>query len=202
MSAWIRVPSGGTLESEMPVRRIMLSLLVLTAVNCGADSKPDAEPATLQTDRGAVEFERLRCIYRQTTGAVEDLELQLQWLATETTVAYALYTDGLTPATPFSVDAGDTSRSFRFEVFIEGAGYSDSLSDGEIGIELSSLPAPATLVDGETVELDGALVVKEDLLLNDQSDTVGSIIVEAQRVPFSCADPFSVSVAENGDPGI
>ena len=197
------------------MRYIFLTLLFAVAASCGdseSSPKDNGSPsdngntsgrtnATLVIgDAEAVDFSELRCIYRQITGAIDDLELQLQWLATPDTVAYALYMDRLEPATPFSVLAGDTSASFRFEVFVDGAAYTDQFSNAEVGVELEALPDPDSLNDGDEVTLRGSLVTQE-FILNDRSPTVGSIIVAEQRVAIDCTTSFAVAVAENGEPG-
>ena len=124
----------------------------------GTDIGPGADMTLTTTDGTMIPAESLQCIYRQGTGADNTLSLQLQYLDSPDSVAFALYVDDPVPATPFAAAAGQQGR-YSFEAFSDGVGYRDELGDGEVELRLDDLPSPSTLSDGDVVRLDGVLLV-------------------------------------------
>ena len=127
-----------------------------TEEDAGID--PGADLTLTTTDGTDIAARSLRCIYRQSTGADNTLSLQLQYLDSPDTVAFALYVDDPVPATPFAVAAGGQGR-YSFEAFSDGVGYRDALSDGEVELRLDDLPSPSTLSDGDVVPLEGTVLI-------------------------------------------
>ena len=124
----------------------------------GTDLGPEVGPVLTTTDGAVIAARSLRCIYRQSTGADNTLSLQLQYLDSPDTVAFALYVDDPVPATPFAAAAGGQGR-YSFEAFSDGVGYRDALGDGEVELQLDDLPSPSTLSDGDVVPLEGTLLI-------------------------------------------
>ena len=151
-------------------------LLAVTTLllGCSADNdsnndagvEPPLELPTSLTalDGTTIESESLSCTYRQSFGASDLLELQLQYLDTPTTVSFALYLSEPEPSEPFSATAGQQG-SFSFEVFQDGVNYSAELVNSEIEVQLDALPAPGSLSDGEVVSLNGRLLISQFSLL-------------------------------------
>ena len=141
---------------------ILCAAVSLTGCSDDADEEPDIDggidAVLVTTDGTTLPARSLRCIYRQSTGADNTLSLQLQYLDSPDTVAFALYVDDPVPATPFAVTAG-RQGSYSFEAFSDGVGYRDALSDGEVELRLDDLPSPSILSDGDVVPLEGTVLI-------------------------------------------
>lgn len=166
------------------------------ATGCGDDggmatASAAPEPLVL-ADGTSIQAQSMSCYYRQSTGAVDALELQLQFLDTPDTVAFAVYVPSVTPATPYSADAAGAD----FELFTAGTGYRKALESGEVTVALGALPDPSTLSEGQPVQLNGSLefaqlTVPEVSALGEVGQ--GSAEIAAGSVAFSCTATFQVS---------
>lgn len=177
------------------------AVLAVIAVGCGDDGGttstgttsvgPAPEPLVL-ADGTSIQAQSMSCYYRQSTGASDDLELQLQFLDTPNTVAFAVYVSDVTPATPYSADAAGAD----FELFTGGTGYRKVLESGEVTVALGALPEPSTLSRGQSVQLNGSLefaqlTVPEVNALGEVGQ--GSAEIAPGSVAFSCTANFQIS---------
>lgn len=132
------------------------------------------------------------CIYRQEFGGRNTWLLQVQYLSSPNDVAFALYSENPTPATPFVVSTGQQG-TFPFEVFMENNGFGDNLINDEITISLDDLPSPSALTDGNIVSFKGSLLVNQFTLPNmsvtDETDNMELVLV-AGNVDINCAAVF------------
>jgi len=194
------------------LRPVIAACVLAFAAGCSSDD--DESPGTVANDPSPGEASGaalmsadgreilstdLACIYRQSRGADESLSLQMQFLDSPDTIAFALYVDDPVPATPFTAVAGEQGR-FSFEAFVDDVRYQDELANNELMLELEELPAPSTLSDGEMVSLRGALTM-DPLSLAERASTGDAgdrtLALAANRIEIDCEAPFQLSDAVN-----
>ncbi|HEX2875238.1 MAG TPA: hypothetical protein VHP33_28500 [Polyangiaceae bacterium] len=184
--------------------KLILTSALLAATSllggCSSDTTSDAEDHGALTTAGGVEipYQSVRCIYRQNTGSNDTLSLQLQYLDTPDTVAFALYINDPKPARPFRATPGEAVElEWGFEAALDGTMYTAGLNGGQATLSLDALPAPSTLVPGETVRLHGRLDIN-DVSLSSPSIPGGSagtpLELAASSVPVDCEASYQESM--------
>jgi len=178
-------------------------LLVVTSVfvlGCSDDSpnsenevtNPEMSPSLVTADGREIPSESLSCIYRESTGASDEVSLQLLYNSSPDTLAFYLIITDPVPAIPYTAAAGEQG-SFEFWTYLDNVGYRDTLSNGEVEVQLDSLPSPSSLSDGDVVELNGELVISS-FSLNQRdatSETDGSFLdLAADRIDIDCSATF------------
>jgi hypothetical protein len=138
---------------------MLAALSLLGGCSSTTSSSPSESGGALTTTDGVeIPYESVRCIYRQNTGSDDTLSLQIQYLDTPDTVAFALYINDPTPAHPFRATPGElVEREWGFEAALDGTMYQVGLYGTQATLSLDTLPAPSTLVDGAAVRLHGRL---------------------------------------------
>lgn len=174
---------------------------------CSSDSNniPNTEPfeelptSLVTLDGTSIDSESLSCNYRQSFGASSLLELQLQYLDSPNSVAFALFISNPVPAEPYTAAAGEQG-SFSFEVFLEGVRYSDELDNSEVEVLLDSLPSPDNLSNGDAVTLSGSLIIEQfSLVERFFTNEMGSRVLElnAGSVGIDCVATYQLSETIN-----
>lgn len=135
---------------------MLAALSLLGGCSSNTTSNPEDRQPLITADGVEIDYQAVRCIYRQSTGSSSTLSLQIQYLDTPDTVAFALYVDDPAPARPFRATPGEP-HVWNFEAAVDGTMYSSDLASTEATLSLDALPAPSTLVPGTTVRLHGRL---------------------------------------------
>jgi len=91
-------------------------------------NRPEVSPALMTTDGRQIPSESLSCNYFESTGASNEVSLQLQYLSSPGRVAFSLIITDPIPAIPFTAAAGEQG-SFKFFAFLEDVSYRDTLSN-------------------------------------------------------------------------
>ena len=178
-------------------------LLVVTSVfvlGCSDDSpnsenevtNPEMSPSLVTADGREIPSESLSCIYRESTGASDEVSLQLLYNSSPDTLAFYLIITDPVPAIPYTAAAGEQG-SFEFWTYLDNVGYRGTLSDGEVEVQLDSLPSPSSLSDGDVVELNGELVISSFSLSQRDatSETDGSFLdLAADQIDIDCSATF------------
>lgn len=188
-----------TMLAERSPWPTVAQLIVATTVMVGAcsqdtDAKMSTPAATTTLKLGdGVEItpESLRCLYRQSTGARDELSLQLQYLSAPNHVAFAVYMTNPAPAKPFVATPGDVD-SFTFEAFVDAtSGYRSDLEQAEIAVHLDELPQPSALSPGDPVQLHGQLELAEFTMPAVGDDaSEATLHVPAGSVAVDCEATF------------
>lgn len=141
---------------------MLAALSLLGGCSSNTTSYSEGSGALTTTGGDEITYQSVRCIYRQSTGSDDTLSLQIQYLDTPDTVAFALYIDDPKPAHPFRATPGElVEREWAFEAAFDGTMYSAGLYGTQATLELDALPAPSTLAPGATVRLHGRLDITD-----------------------------------------
>lgn len=153
----------------------------------------------MTVDGVEISYQSVSCLYSQSTGADNTLSLQIQYLDTPDTVAFALYIDDPKPAHPYRATPSDVGAC-TFEAALEGKMYGRVLQAAEVTLSLDTLPAPSTLTPGEIVRLHGALDISA-LSLPPQPDPgeapPAPLKLAAASVPIDCEASYQESIVLN-----
>jgi hypothetical protein len=151
----------------------------------------------MTADGVEIAYQSTRCIYRQGTGANTTLSLQIQYLDSPDTVAFALYIDDPAPAHPFRATPREAG-AWTLEVALDGQMYGNVLQGPEVTLSLDTLPAPSTLTPGQTFPLHGELAISA-LSLPRQPDpgpaATAPLALAGGSVPLDCEASYDESLS-------
>lgn len=158
-----------------------------------AELSSEPENTALKLGDGAeIVPESLRCIYRQATGASDELSLQLQYLSSPGRVAFAAYLTNPVPATPFVATPRDVDELI-FEAFSGPAsGNRAELTGAELSVQLDELPPPSSLSAGDVVALHGQIALT-DFALPATKEGESPLQIVAAAVGIDCEATFQLS---------
>lgn len=175
---------------------MLAALSLLGGCSSTTSSSPSESGGALTTTDGVeIPYQSVRCIYRQNTGSDDTVSLQIQYLDTPDTVAFALYVDNPKPARPFNASPSEATH-WNFEAAVDGKMYSYAAFGTELTLHLDALPATSTLEPGHTVRLHGSLDIGAFSL---PSSLVGGpaaypLELAAGSVPVDCEASYDESI--------
>jgi hypothetical protein len=180
-----------------PSLRLALAWATLAPIVVACSGKhtrhPDSSEVLMTADGDEIAYQSTRCLYQQSTGADDTLSLQLQYLDTPNSVAFALYIDDPRPARPFRATPGEVGAC-TLEVAFDGTMYSTALRGTELALNLDALPAPATLTPGDTVRLRGTLKLDALSLPVSGDSAAAPLDLAAGSVPLDCEASYDESI--------
>ena len=190
------------LVSRLPnltfVSTVFTALALLGGCSSSTTSEAQDKAPLVTADGVEISYQSVRCIYRQSKGADDTLSLQIQYLDTPDTVAFALYMDDPKPARPFRDAPGElVEREWGFEAALDGTMYTAGLYGTQATLSLDNLPAPSSLVPGEVVRLHGRLDIS-DVSLSSPSIPGGppgkGLDLTASSIPVDCEASYQESM--------
>ena len=175
----------------MHERTLPLMLLASLLVGCADDTQ------SLLTIQGeTIEFAEVSCIYRETFGCDQYLELQLRFEDAAGSAVWETFVYGLSAGSPAVLVPGEVTR-FEVGTWRDGANFSSALGPGEARITLDDLPAPDTLREEDPVDISGTYDILDALVLPETppggEPGRSELDVPAQSFSFQCRSFFSRS---------
>ena len=162
--------------------------------NAGGNATSTEGDSAETVTPGLLRYSSLNCDYIESYGAFDDLELNLQFSGDQqpSETWFQARLNHVEPATPATLGAAGII-DFEFSVGFDFGKeiYFGELENGEITIELDSLPDPATLQDHQAVILEGTLRISA-FTLPESVLTGGkrNLALQAQEIPIRCTANF------------